>query len=109
MSREGLGLEPAERLDTKVTLPVEQRKWDEGSCQGWRASSSLGVSSLGPLTRVSPAKGGDRDLGFPLEPLRPASCSKNLLRPGRVRIKQGLCLSLLVREPTSVAREFPRP
>lgn len=37
MSREALGLGPAERLDSRATPPAEQRKWGEGSCQGWLA------------------------------------------------------------------------
>lgn len=66
-------------------------------------------SSRGPLARAAPGRGGGQALGFQLEPLRPASCSKSFLRPGRAGAKWGLYFVSLVREPTSAAMAFPRP
>lgn len=68
-SGERVGLEPADKLDTRNTSPFYGRveEMANGSCQHWQASSPLGSHSFfGPFLQFYPGKGGARAMAFQL-------------------------------------------
>lgn len=104
VSREGLGLGPAERLDTSVISqdrPEEMRRGKRPGLAGLQppeASSALLAHLPGSLLAEEKVERW------------PASWSPSDLLPfPSARTRQALCLRFTLREPTSLAVGSPRP
>ena len=117
MSGEGLGLGPAEgwtpgsHTHTHTPPPpAERRKWSEGSCQGWRASSPQGPTQLSwPACLGLSWQRRRQSLGLPAGAPQTCILFREAPQPWQDQNKTGAPSQPTLRETDSRAMALPRP